>query len=827
MSFIEVNNLRKLGRLEEAYAMAKSDFEHESSDWTLKAMFWVLRDKFNADFAEDDKDASRDIVMQMEKILSDMQDDDIAKRAMRTVREKMCPNGKLIDEASALSKEHREKEAYDMVMTIHANVPIEEMMHEKFGWIIFRYLSICYKEIGSLKARTALFEYMKLKNKRPSLLHSQMLNLASKISEEYHDFKFLPFLNMWDVCNFTDEDLLESVIKDHTIQPLYLRLFKRCIALGYPLDKCLEVFCQNKSIDEAHLVDAYSQQYYFDIYNTSKAKDSGKAFSIVSAYANGIEGRKVINEYHSKIVRSFIYLNKEEISPNAKVILEKLGFTNFAAEDWRRQTTEGGEEMPSLVERFSKVYHDSLSVAASHVPDAAFEELLLQVVSKYRDNDQSTRHLAQAYVQWGRKEDAEKEYRKLLLSLNKFYVWHELSQIVDNEELKLSALCKAILSQPKDEFLGEIHLELAALLIRAKAYPEALCELNTYAATYSRNGWRPKDKYRILSQQIPAATIPNQDNKELYDSHLTVAEEFVYADIPWTLMTVMNVFDRENENGKKSKLARLVSSEGKSVVVNAKMLGINLNKALQQCFDVKITAGEKPHVVLIKKSDRTISDLFEEKVGYVDYYNENKQILHIYDKNSTHYILENAQHLKKFKFFKFCVIPEYKKQKPSPNYKEERIQCAMFSSKSIYEDALQEFPEHIGVVDNVNQAKQLFHCIFGASIDAIVRFDKTNIRPESGDIVRARYIVKVNNGIRRVEVIDIIIDNEATTSLLKNVQGIVNIHFYESGKKIALLEQYYIPEYFLANIENGDVANIKVVYDRMKWKIVRCEKVSL
>lgn len=177
---------------------------------------------------------------------------------------------------------------------------------------------------------------------------------------------------------------------------------------------------------------------------------------------------------------------------------KQLGFDNWMTQDWTRTKNDDSKEMPSLVERFIKKYHDSLAVASNHLPCEAYEQLLQKAIELYPDNDQSARHLAQYYVKQGRKEDAEKMYRKLLLTLNKFYVWFELAQITDDIELKKSALCKALLSERKEEFVGEVHLDLAALFIAEEAYREASCELNICAATYKRNNWRPKDQYRLL-----------------------------------------------------------------------------------------------------------------------------------------------------------------------------------------------------------------------------------------------------------------------------------------------------------------------------------------
>ena len=195
--------------------------------------------------------------------------------------------------------------------------------------------------------------------------------------------------------------------------------------------------------------------------------------------------------------------------------------------------------MRTLVERFIKTYNDSIAKAANHIPDRDYEQLIKKAIEKYPEDDQFPRYLAKAYLLWGNKDLAIQEYRNLLIKNNKFYLWKELSLITNDRELKYSALCKAILSEPKDEFLGEVHLLLANLLIEDEKFDRALNELNQYASTYARNSWPFKSSYFETQQKIPQGTQPLQSNLDFYQEHSSVAEEFVYSDIPWTVMVVV------------------------------------------------------------------------------------------------------------------------------------------------------------------------------------------------------------------------------------------------------------------------------------------------
>lgn len=86
---------------------------------------------------------------------------------------------------------------------------------EETLWTIYRYLKAHYAAMGSVEARTLLAAYVKLHERRPSLINSCMLALALKIHEAYADFRLPQFLQAWgyEAC-LREEDRQPQTGKD-------------------------------------------------------------------------------------------------------------------------------------------------------------------------------------------------------------------------------------------------------------------------------------------------------------------------------------------------------------------------------------------------------------------------------------------------------------------------------------------------------------------------------------------------------------------------------------------------------------------------------------
>lgn len=815
MSFREVSNLRKSGRLDEAYRHAMQDLQEEQSEWTYSALFWVLRDYCNLYIAQDkDQDALK-VFQQMLKIVENMDDDEgYAERAISSLRQQLTPFYDEVNNLSELSKNGQTEQAYNEICELHRNSPLPESLHETFGWIIYRYLKSHYQSCGSLNARKALQSYLGLKNERPSMLHSQMLNVATLISEKYEDFKFLPFLELWDVNTLSDEDFHSSFWEEKEIQPLVERIIERCFRLGYGLEETMAAFTKNERISDELIENLFSRNQFFVIYN-SRSNGDDEFFANVKKYVTTINGISIKNEYHSRILSLYLWKLPDEDIADAVFVIDLWGLENFRDEDWERETDDD-KEYPSLVEKAIRHYFAGLKAIRFNKIDNRFESLLRRACQVY-DDDLLERNLALLLIAKGNHKEALSIYRSLLLSFNRYYVWKELAEATDDNDLRISAYCKAITLEPKDEFLGDVHLSLAKLLLEDKMYGEAKRELQTFSDTYQKNGWKLKDEYRSLMAQIPEGTAATDSNIIFYNDHLEVAEEFVYSEIEWTTMFVADVYVQKEKQVKKAKM---VSADGLSISINCKKLGVTNNKSIiGKCFDVKIHSdNDKNEIVLIKNSAKQIEQLLPLVVCYVDYHNKEKNCYHLVSETGKSLVISSPKiQLKVGTFCRCHAIPQ---NSASSN----KVQAIFHDivDKSV---ACEHFPTKIGVVDGINEGKALFHCVLGRNEDIIIYYSETELRPKVGDYLSIRYISKRNKeGVLRRKMIDVKFADDCEKKYTKTTTGFIRIKYNRKGQPFGFVEDYYVPGHLLAGIEDNDYITINVVFDGEKWKAYSTEK---
>ena len=129
---------------------------------------------------------------------------------------------------------------------------------EDANWQIFHELQQNYKTMGSVKARTLLAAYMKQHDaRRPSLIGSCMLSVATRISETYSDFKFPKFLKAWgyDSC-LRPQDLQRETGKDGR---QYLSLKER-------VDRALQSYLLHHPDENAEGCEAISSMYAVKVF---------------------------------------------------------------------------------------------------------------------------------------------------------------------------------------------------------------------------------------------------------------------------------------------------------------------------------------------------------------------------------------------------------------------------------------------------------------------------------------------------------------------------------------------------------------------------------
>ncbi len=310
------------------------------------------------------------------------------------------------------------------------------------------------------------------------------------------------------------------------------------------------------------------------------------------------ESRKVLALYlrltperPSVLHSSFLFLAMKikKKYPDFKFLsfLSLWGFQNFRMEDWDQRTYQGHEFPSAVMQAVGVAWEEAKQEHFSNIP-VELADLMRKAVRKYPDDIFLKRKLAKMLLQKDGREEALQLYRQMLIKEKQYYLWEELAGIVDDADLHISALCKALTLQKKDEFTGKIHLALAELLIKKEDYAQALYDLNRYSDTYARNQWSVKTDYYALKSHIPAETIPAKRSIAWLREMSQAAEEFVVGQLPSWVMYVQSEF--QDRNGRMQY--KMVSHNGLSLAVPRKMLPASLGSELIELYEVRYVEND-------------------------------------------------------------------------------------------------------------------------------------------------------------------------------------------------------------------------------------------
>jgi len=339
MSFIATMTLRKAGRLNEALQQANADWQQEKSPHACMAMFWVQKDICDWLIKEQRLDEANQRIALLEQLQPLMNDTEgIASKAIERLKEHALPFYPQIRHIEQMSKDGCERVAYEALLPfLGENLPTA--LHERVGWVVFRYLKRLPSECQSATARKALLNYIMLKNQRPSLLHSQMLLVAIAVKERFADFKLLNFIAAWNVNAFAEADFQPSQHEEQTFRPLAERVVEHCFGLGYGLQEVLNTFLPNMRFTDEKVKELYARSKYFAIIKLQK-QDETAAIGLAEHYAQTISGALVRNEYHSAILHFYLRHLPKAHQRQALRFVKGWGMGNFRDEDWLRATKD-------------------------------------------------------------------------------------------------------------------------------------------------------------------------------------------------------------------------------------------------------------------------------------------------------------------------------------------------------------------------------------------------------------------------------------------------------------------------------------------------------
>lgn len=217
----QVFALRKEGKIEEAYQMALTCILIDSEDeWNIKALAYCLYDKIKLAKESQDFEAGQKLLEQLENLLADFEDDVLLENLERA-RKMVIPERRIIDQAKDQSKAGNHAEALRLYREAIVLFPNDINLNEQLGWELQKECKAVF-EAGDddvRRIRQLLSEYIRLKNPRPSNLHSTFLIYADRIINR-PEFNLIAFLKLWGLENLRSEEF-KPYTKDGVEYPAF------------------------------------------------------------------------------------------------------------------------------------------------------------------------------------------------------------------------------------------------------------------------------------------------------------------------------------------------------------------------------------------------------------------------------------------------------------------------------------------------------------------------------------------------------------------------------------------------------------------------------
>ena len=270
--------------------------------------------------------------------------------------------------------------------------------------------------------------------------------------------------------------------------------------------------------------------------------------------------------------------------------LESLREEDFLSE---KGTTESGKpiEFLSLAENVATRLYKELKQRHTEEFANVLFPFFETVKEKCPNNRFIGMYIAQLYYWQGNTEKAIAEYRQILRTAPEWFIWKHLGDICENKDVRISLYCKAMTMMGKAEYIGELRLGLANLLLDSNK-EQAAYEIEQYMNTYRNNGWKIAGDVYLLQNKLQGIT-PSTQAKQFYRNNIEKAEEFAYSDIPSEELTFSGIVT--NHSGKEK--AKLVNKQ-KGISVQTAPTPQLRKASIGDIFQVRVCNFQKRIVVL-------------------------------------------------------------------------------------------------------------------------------------------------------------------------------------------------------------------------------------
>ena len=304
----EIYDLRREGRLDEAIQKAEELIENENADYDVYSAYaWTLIDYCKRCQQNGDTQLACRIVnylVELSKIMFEPEasEDEFADTLVRKIKAlslSVNPFYAQIQEAERLSRNGNNEKAWEILSQLYSNGNLPEEAHESYGWVIYRYLRDLSTSMTSSQVRSRLRDYIVLKNKRPSLLHSQILNFALNYSKQDDNFRLVSFLRLWGPDNLRSSDFEDSRDDEGKSIPSLMARIARAV-VNYPYQEIQEfVALLPRKKDDFILM--LRENYFWKLYRSTEGGATRATWDLFEQYLDFYPD-SLMSIWHSKVL---------------------------------------------------------------------------------------------------------------------------------------------------------------------------------------------------------------------------------------------------------------------------------------------------------------------------------------------------------------------------------------------------------------------------------------------------------------------------------------------------------------------------------------------
>lgn len=639
----KVFQLRKEKQLGDAYELAIKLYNEKPNDeWIQKAYAWVLVDIIKIEINNNNTNKAQSFFNQLQAI-NFYEVDEILNNQINFIRPRLNTNYQEIQQAENLSKTGKYQASIELFRKLFQSGKLSNEHHQSYGWAIYRLLSNTQDSLNMSEIKQYLMEYLKLNNPKPEMLHSFILQFTVTYASKHNGFDIYKFFQMWGPQYLRDEDK-EKQYKDGKTYPSLVEKFIRTVVeKNYDLDI---KYLQNVIKDDLLVIDTIREAYFWKLFNLHKDNKLQELWNLFSFYVNNFSNFGS-SHWHSEILK---LANRFMIDANSWRFFNFFnlwGYQNLSYEDWQEETN--GEHT------YKPLARKSLSLINKYIKSNNIDnnelhwvlDLYNIALEKFDDDTWLLREYAVLLHKVNRTQEAIDIYKNIILDLSdQAYVWHEFSKLLENIDINtsISMLCKAMSIQKNEDFLGQIHLDLAKSLIAKELVSEAKTELISYEKHKNEKGQKLTQEFILLNNELKEVEA-KESNKSFYDNNLESAEDYIYSDIEWIDLLLFAKFKT------KEQKERLVFTDLNDIelAINPYKFSLLKNSRIDEVYQLKLhydKTNDKYIALKLQASNLEKKDLIDNAstgIAIVDHINEQKKLFHYVVDKSTDGIMRFDQ----------------------------------------------------------------------------------------------------------------------------------------------------------------------------------------